>query len=203
MRSKLLLLLMTLASSPAAPETIDQFSMGKWTGEVVAFDGRFSQCTLTGPKPDNPLTSQISISAAPDGQFSIWFTGGIFAPPTHDPNSFLGSGFSLGNGSANIDTGPTRIVIWIGKTDSPEGQPKEYTGGIVSNQMIDVEVPQRDDFVERIKSEGYVRGFVPSNGMTFFADLGSSALIFNPWADSDAYSAIQELKKCVATHTGN
>jgi hypothetical protein len=204
MRSKLLLLLVTLVSSPAASETIDQFSLGKWTGEVVASDGRFSQCMLTGPKPDSPLASQISISAAADGQFLIFFTGGFISPlPTQDPNSFLGSGFSLNPDSANVYTGPTRILIWIARNNSSEGEPKEYMGDVISGRMIDVEVPKGDDFIEQIKSARYVRGFVPSNGMSFRADFGSTALIFTPWADSEAYAAIQELKKCVETHTGN
>jgi hypothetical protein len=200
MRSKLLLLLMMLASSPATSETIDQFFMGKWTGEVVAFSGRFSQCTLTGPKPDKPLTSQLTISAMADGQLSLWFYGGIIAPPTNEPNSFMGSGFSLGNSqSAKIDTRPIKITMWMGKNPS-EG--KEYRGSITSNQSVSVEVPQGDDFLARIKSARFVTG-VATGGVMFSADLGSNSAIYNPWADSEAYAAIQELKKCVAAHVRN
>jgi hypothetical protein len=66
--------------------------------------------------------------------------------------------------------------------------------------MIVVDIPEGDDFIERIKSARFIGGSVPSPLMFFHAELGSNSLIYNPWADSDAYAAIQELKKCVATH---
>jgi hypothetical protein len=198
-RIGLLVILPLALPLPASAQitTIDQISAGDWTGTANALDGKFSGCTINGPKA--PGSDQLSFSERADGTISIWLQDLQLPPPKCTDGGFMGSGLcplgDLDRPAPPSDAGPVDVSLGVG--DGTPKDMKSYEGTQLFGNTVIVDLPPGDDLIDRMKTARYMNGVIPSLHTLFLAKLGASLV---PFWNSAAYTAIDVLNKCVASH---
>jgi hypothetical protein len=201
LRIGLLVILTLTLPLPASAQitTLDQISAGDWTGTANALDGKFSGCTIKGPKATELLSNQLSFSERADGTISIWLEDLQLPPPKCTDGGFMGSGLcppgDLGRPAPPSDAGPVDVSLGVG--DGTLKDMKSYKGTQLFGNTVIVDLPPGDDLIDRMKTARYMNGVIPSLHTLFMANLGASLV---PFWNSAAYTAIEVMNECAASH---